>query len=57
MISQETAKQAIFALLDVLDGQQSHDIEYMTGLPPERCAEIAALRSQLYTEHKTEWLR
>lgn len=55
-IDQTTARQAIYALLDVLDGQQDHDIRGMTGLPEERCADIAALRSRLYTKYGRDWL-
>lgn len=55
-IDQTTARQAIFALLDVLDGQQDHDIRAMTSLPEARCAEIAALHSRLFTEYGRDWL-
>jgi hypothetical protein len=56
-IDQDTARQAVYALLDMLDGEQDHDIEYKTGLPPARCAEIAALHSRLYTEYGADWLK
>jgi len=55
-INQDTALQAIYALLDILDGQQDHDLEYNTGLPSARCAEIADLRSRLVVEYGSGWL-
>lgn len=35
------------ALLDVLDGNHAHDIQYMTGLPESRCHEIAELHNRI----------
>ncbi len=39
--------EVVKAFLDLMEGVQAHDIEAMTGLPPERCAEIADLRARL----------
>ena len=56
-IDQNTARQAIYALLDILDGREDHDLEYMTGLPAARCTEIATLHNYLLVDHGPEWLR
>jgi hypothetical protein len=56
IIPQDVARQAIYALLDVLDGQRDSDIENMTGLPPARCIKIATLHRQLLADHMQEWL-
>jgi hypothetical protein len=49
-IDQETARQAIDAVLDLMDGVKEHDIQAATGLPDERCKEIYALYCRLFKE-------
>ena len=49
-IDQETARQAIDAVLDLMDGVKEHDIQAATGLPDERCTEIYALYCRLFKE-------
>jgi hypothetical protein len=55
-IDADLARQAIYALLDCLDGQQGYDIEYMTGLSITRCDEITALCGLLLKEYGADWL-
>jgi hypothetical protein len=50
IIDQETAAAAIAALVDVLDGEDEHDIRANTGLSEERCKEIRALYCRLLKE-------
>lgn len=42
-----SAQMVVNALLDVLDGVDDRHISHWTGLPSERCVEIAKLRSLL----------
>jgi hypothetical protein len=56
IIDQQTAREAVYALLTLLDGEQDHDLEYSTGLPPERCREICNLRGRLYERFGQDWL-
>ncbi len=49
-IDQQTAREAIAALLDVLDGEKAHDLQANTGLPAARCEEIHALYCRLSKE-------
>jgi hypothetical protein len=55
-ISQYLAREAIYALLDVLDGEQVHDIVGMTGLSQERCEKIASIRAECFATYGKEWL-
>ena len=54
-ITQDLARQAVYALLDVLDGVQRHDIRSQTGLPHERCDEIANVRALCFDLVGEEW--
>lgn len=56
-IDQDTARQAIYAFFDLLDGQQDYELQDATGLPPARCAEIINLWSHLYTKYGADWLK
>jgi hypothetical protein len=56
MIDQQTAREAIYAVLTLLDGQQDYDLEYTTGLSLERCQKICNLRSRLYEQFGKDWL-
>lgn len=38
-------KEVVCAFCDVLDGTQNHDLHCMTGLPEERCEEVARTRA------------
>jgi hypothetical protein len=53
----DAIRPVVYALLDILDGVPTHDIQNMTGLPPARCDAIMALYDRLYNGHKTEWLK
>ena len=48
--------QIVYAFLDVMDGVKDHDIRGMTGLPDERCDEIAAVRKEAFEMFGKAWL-
>jgi len=56
-ISQELAHQAVYALLDILDGVSVGDIEASTGFSPARCLEIHDLHLLLLENYQASWLQ
>jgi len=48
-------QEAVYALLDVLEGQRVHDIVAMTGLSEARCEEISRIYWQCIENFGKGW--